>query len=174
MMNTRRFAVNALLAAMCAVLGAVSLDMGNLKITFECLPVLLGALLFGPVDGLAIGGVGVTLYQLLRYGVSVTTLLWILPYLACGLLAGWYAQKHGFVLSARQRTFIVFLSSFLVFALNTLAMYVDSKVFGYYSFVYIFGATLPRLAVCVGKSAAYSAVLPTLMRAVTMAQRRQP
>ena len=57
-MKTRQLALDAILAAMCAVLGAVSIDLGNLKISFESLPVLLGALLFGPLDALAVGGVG--------------------------------------------------------------------------------------------------------------------
>ena len=92
-MTTRKLAADAVLAAMCAVLGALSLDFGNLKITFESLPVLLAALAFGPLDGLAVGGIGTLIYQLLRYGVSVTTPLWILPYALCGLLVGLYAKN---------------------------------------------------------------------------------
>ena len=56
-----------MLCAMCAVLGYVALDLGSIKLTFESLPVLLGALLFGPVDGMFIGGIGTLLYQLVRY-----------------------------------------------------------------------------------------------------------
>ncbi len=170
--NTKRLSVNALLAAMCAVLGAVSLDMGNLKITFECLPVLVGALLFGPVDGMAVGGLGTLLYQLLRYGVTVTTPLWILPYVLCGLLVGFYARNRGFHLSRRQQAFIVFAANLLVFAVNTLVLYIDSKVYGYYSFVYIFGSFFPRLLICLGKAAAYTAVMPALLRAASVAERR--
>ena len=72
-MKTRKLALNAVLAAMCAALGALALDLNSIKITFESFPILLGALLFGPLDGLAVGFVGTLLYQLLRYGVSVTT-----------------------------------------------------------------------------------------------------
>ena len=57
-----------MLAAMCAVLGAVALDVGNLKITLESVPIIVGALLFGSLDGAAIGFVGTLVYQLLRYG----------------------------------------------------------------------------------------------------------
>ena len=79
MVKTRKIALDSMLAAMCAALGYAALDFNNLKITFESLPILLGALLLGPVDGLAIGVVGTLIYQLIRYGVSATTLLWILP-----------------------------------------------------------------------------------------------
>jgi len=165
-MKTKQLCVNALLAAMCAVLGAVSVDLGNIKFTFESLPILLGALLFGPMDALAIGGIGTFIYQLLKYGLSVTTPLWMLPYMACGLLAGWYAKRRDFNLSGIQTTFIVFVSSILVLVLNTAVMYIDSKVYGYYSAAYIFGATTMRIVVCLVKAAAFSAVLPGLIAAV--------
>ena len=41
-MKTKQLTLDAMLAAMCAVLGYVALDMGNIKITFESLPILLG------------------------------------------------------------------------------------------------------------------------------------
>ena len=163
MSKTRRLAVDAMLAAMCAVLGALSIDLGNLKITFEGFPVLLGALLFGPLDGLAIGGIGTLVYQLLRYGVSVTTPLWILPYMLAGLLVGLIARGEK-ELSLKRLALAVFSSSLLIFLLNTLVLYLDSKIYGYYSPVYIFGSFLPRLVICLGKAAAYTAVLPELLR----------
>lgn len=164
-MKTKQLATDAVLAAMCAVLGAVSLDFGNLKISFESLPVLMAALMFGPWDGFAVGGIGTLIYQLLRYGVSVTTVLWMLPYALCGFLAGYYARRENFELNNKQITAAVFVSCALIFLLNTIVMYIDSKVYGYYSFVYIFGSILPRIAVFLIKSAAFSAVMPLLIRA---------
>ena len=158
--------MDAVLASMCAVLGAVSLDMGNIKITFESLPVLVAALMFGPIDGMAVGGIGTLIYQLLKYGVSITTPLWILPYILCGLLVGLYAKKHGFKLQWKQSTMAITLSGIMILILNTLVMYIDSKIFGYYNPVYIFGATVPRIIVCIAKAAAFSALLPVLIKAV--------
>lgn len=170
-MKTKQLAADAVLAAMCAVLGAVSLDFGNLKISFESLPVLMAALMFGPLDGLAVGGIGTLIYQVLRYGVTVTTLLWCLPYALCGVLAGWYAREKGFVLSRRQLAIAVFSACILIFVLNTAVMYVDSIVYSYYSFVYIFGSIVPRILICFVKAAAFTAVLPSLMRATEHALR---
>lgn len=164
-MTTKKLAVNALLAAMCAVLGAVSLDFGNLKLTFESLPVLVAALLFGPIDGLAVGGIGTLLYQVLRYGVSATTALWILPYILCGLFTGLYAKKRGYTLSTRQMAFIMFTMSIMIFVLNTLVLYIDSKVYGYYSAVFIFGSMVPRVLICLAKAAVFTAIMPPLLRA---------
>ena len=164
-MKTRQLTMDAALAAMCAVLGAVSIDLGNLKFSFESLPVIIGALLFGPVDGLLIGGIGTFLYQFLRYGLTVTTPLWILPYVLCGLIVGLYARKRSFELSRWQLAFIITLASVLIFILNTAVLYIDSKVYGYYSAVYIFGTIVPRTFICFAKAAVFSAVMPMLLKA---------
>ena len=151
---------------MCAVLGAVAIDLNSIKITLESFPVLLGALLFGPIDGMAIGFVGTLLYQLLRYGVSVTTVLWILPYALAGFLAGWYAKKHGFRLSLRQTVGIVVLSEVLVTALNTGVMYLDSRIYGYWFRGFISAMLIPRTAVCVVKATIFGLVLPKVIEIV--------
>lgn len=151
-MKTRKLALNAVLAAMCAALGALALDLNSIKITFESFPILLGALLFGPLDGLAVGFVGTLLYQLLRYGVSVTTPLWILPYALAGLVTGFYAKRRGFSLTTGQTVGIVVAAEVLVTALNTLVMYIDAKLYGYWFPGFISAMLLPRGAVCVVES----------------------
>lgn len=155
--------MDAVLAAMCAVLGSISIDLGNIKFSFESLPVIMGALLFGPVDGLFIGGIGTFLYQFLRYGLTVTTPLWILPYVLCGLIVGLYAKKRGFTFDRLQLGFIITVASLLIFVLNTFVLYIDSKVYGYYSYVYIFGTIIARTVVCFAKAAVFTAVMPALL-----------
>lgn len=153
-----------MLAAMCAVLGAVSIDLGNIKLTLESLPVMLGALLFGPADGALIGLVGTLLYQVLRYGVTVTTPLWVVPYVVCGLVMGASAKKCGFELTTKKTIFVSVLANLLVTTLNTAVMYLDSKIFGYYSNAYIFGSIVVRYVVCVAKAILFGALLPPLVK----------
>ena len=157
---------DAILAAMCAVLGMISLDFGNLKITFESLPIIIGAMLFGPLDGLAIGGIGTLIYQLLRYGVSVTTLLWMLPYALCGLLVGAYAKKNNFELSTKKLCVIVVAAELMVTLLNTGVLYVDSKIYGYYNFAYIFGTFVIRLIITVAKALVFTGIIPVLLKPI--------
>ena len=164
--NTRQLAFDAVLAAMCAVLGYVSLDAGNLKLTFESVPILVGALLFGPADGAAVGFAGTLIYQLLRYGVSATTLLWILPYVLCGALVGAYARRRNFALDQRQMLCAVVTNELLITALNTLVLYIDSRIYGYYSAAYIFGSLALRVVICIVKATAYSFALPPLLSAL--------
>lgn len=168
-MKTRKLALNAVLAAMCAALGAFALDLNSIKITFESFPILLGALLFGPLDGLAVGFVGTLLYQLLRYGVSVTMPLWILPYALAGLMTGFYAKRRGFSLTVRQTVGIVVAAEVLVTALNTLVMYIDAKLYGYWFPGFISAMLLPRGAVCIVKAVVFGLVLPKLCARVRRA-----
>ena len=164
--TTRQITLDAMLAAMCAVLGYISLDFISMKITFESVPILIGALLFGPLDGAAIGLIGTLIYQLLRYGVSTTTLLWILPYVLCGLLVGWYASAHRFELTQKQMLFIVVVAELMVTLLNTGVIFVDSKIYGYYTPALITGSLALRLVICVGKAVAYAFALLPLLNAV--------
>ena len=170
-MKTKQLTLDAMLAAMCAVLGYVALDMGNIKITFESLPILLGAMLFGPLDGMLIGGVGTLLYQLLRYGVAMLTPLWILPYVLCGLLAGWWARRRDFSLGSGERVRLVVLAELLVTVLNTGVLYLDSRLMGYWFPGFITGALALRLTVCVVKALVFALVLPSLMQAAELAMR---
>lgn len=163
-LNTKQMAFDSLLAAMCAVLGYVALDTGTLKVTFESLPVILGAALFGPLDGALIGFIGPLVYQLLRYGVSVTTPLWILPYAVCGLTVGLYARRRGYRMTPGQTLFIVSMAELAITALNTGALYVDSVVYGYYSPAVIIAPLPWRLVICAAKAAVFGLLLPYLIK----------
>lgn len=161
-MKTRQLTLDAMLCALCAVLGYVALDLGSVKLTFESLPILLGGLLFGPVDGMLIGGVGTLIYQLLRYGVSATTLLWIIPYVVCGLIAGVWSRLNHFRLERGQTLFLVIAAELAVTGMNTVPIYVDSKLYGYYYPGIILGVLALRLALSVGKGVAFGLLLPEL------------
>ena len=172
-MNAKRLAVVAMFAAMCTVLGMLALDFISMKITFESLPILIGALLFGPVDGVAIGLVGTLIYQLLRYGVSATTLLWMLPYGICGLLVGLYAARRKFDLTRGQLMGITVANELLITALNTGVICVDSIIYGYYSKTVVFGMLIPRIALSIGKGVVFAVVLPYLLKAARRALRME-
>ena len=165
-MKTKQLALDAMLIAMCAVLGYVVIDLQVIKVTFESLPILIAALLFGPVDGMLVGGIGTLIYQLLRYGVSPTTVLWMAPYILCGLIVGYVAKKNDFRLSNRQVMVLVVLNELLITILNTGVIYLDCKIFSYYFPGIITGSLVPRLVVCVVKAIVFGAVLPVLLRSV--------
>lgn len=163
MTKTKKLAINAMLSAMCVVLSYISLDLGNIKLTLEGLPILAAALLLGGWSGGAVGLIGILISQLLRYGLTVTTPLWILPHVVCGLTVGFYAQKKGFALSTDRAIRIVMVGELLVTALNSLALYVDSRVFGYYTPTIITGMLALRTALAVVRAILYGTLLPPLL-----------
>jgi len=162
-MNTRKLTMDAMLSALCAVLGMFSLDAGNIKLTFETLPILIGAMLSGPADGMLIGGVGTLISQLLRYGLTVTTPLWILPYIVFGGIMGLYNVRPGISANRFRTVMLVIAAGLTVTVLNTASLYIDSKIYGYYSPAFIFGMTGIRLVISIVKSVAYGLVLPSLV-----------
>ena len=162
--TARRLAADAMFAAMVTVLGLVSISTGNLKITVEALPGFRGAVVVGPVDGMVSGGSGTLLYQLLSYGVTATTALWIAPYVLLGLCVGAVSARHGYACTKRQLVLLVVLGELGITALNTASLYIDSLIYGYYSPVFVFGTLPLRLGICAAKAVVFSLLLPTLLR----------
>ena len=164
--QTKKMATNAMLAALCAVLGFIAIDMWTMKITLESFPVNLGALLFGPVDGAIIALLGSFIYQILKYGFSATTLLWIAPGVISALLLGLYAKKKDFRLTKTQMIVAVLLAELVTTVLNTGVIYVDSKLYGYYFTGYIVMNLIPRFALCIGKGIVYGVVLHPMVETI--------
>ena len=122
-MKIKRMVTNAMLIAMYVVLSLFSINLGNMKITLDSFPIIVGAALFGPLDGLIIGFLGSFLNQLLFFGFTPTTLLWVAPAAVRGLLIGFYAKRHQFCMSFRQTQFITISTALLVTLLNTCVMF---------------------------------------------------
>lgn len=163
--KTKRLALDAMLAAMFVVLSLFSINLPGMKITLDSLPILVGAALLGPLDGLAVGLIGSFLNQMITYGFTATTLLWIIPAGLRGLLVGLYAKKRGFDMSLRQTMFITISTALLVTALNTLFLYVDSWVYSY-----SYAAALPtlvlRIAAGIVTAVLFSVILPPILTAL--------
>ena len=160
--KTKRLALDAMLAAMFVVLSLFSINLPVMKITLDSLPILIGAALLGPLDGLAVGLIGSFLNQMITYGFSATTVLWILPAGLRGLLVGLYAKHHGFSMNTAQCVFITVSTALLVTALNTLFLYVDSWVYSY-SYVAALPTLLLRIAAGVITAVLFSLLLPPLL-----------
>lgn len=162
----RRIAIDAVLIAMYFGLSLLSVEIGGIKLTFASLPTLICAMLFGPVDGFLVGFLGAFMEQMIRYGFTATTLLWVLPPAIRGLFVGVCAlllKKYMSVdaILSTKRPYVYFvmtlLSGAIVSVLNTLVYYVDAKMFGYYEYHMIFGVFWLRIA---------SGLLSTLLMAV--------
>lgn len=137
--KTQRMITDALLAAIYFALTYFVIKPAgeSLKITFASLAIVVTALLYGPVDACIVALIGEFLYQVILYGVTLTTPLWLVPpvlhALALGLAAMLF-RKHGKPLYERTvPCYIVCVGCALLNScFNSVAIYFDSKIFGYY------------------------------------------
>ena len=164
-MTTRKLTTLAMLIAIYVVLSILTpIKVINFKFTLEAFPILIAGLLLGPVEGLIVGLVGSGIYQVFfsSYGITATTLLWMLPHAVSGFLAGWLSRnvKQYNVINV---TVIATICAFTVTALNTLALYVDSKLFGYYSSKLVFGTLRLKFLTGLILSILYALILPKLI-----------
>lgn len=169
-MQTRKMTIIAMLIALYEVFSIISpIKVINFHLTFEAFPVLIGGLLFGPVAGMCVGGLGSLIYQVLfsGYGITATTLLWILPHFASGLLVGLYGKLKNYKYEKFDIILIACLSAITVTSLNTVALYVDSKLYGYYSSKLVFGSILIKVVTGIGLATLYSLALPHIIKMLT-------
>ena len=175
--QTKKMATNAMLAALYFALSMLAVPVGGLKLTFEHLPIIIAALMFGPVDALVIGALGELANQMMTYGITVTTVLWMTPAMFRGLSMGLCAKLLSKYVGAdaviEKKLPVAFLvtcviSGLICSLLNTFTLYVDSKMFGYYSYAMVFGVLWIRLAA----SAVSSVVMAVAAKPVLAAMKK--
>lgn len=154
--TTRRLAIDAVILALYFALSLVQVTVGGIRITFKHLAVIISALIYGPVDGLLVGGLGEMLSQMMSYGFTPTTLLWMLPTMVQGLLLGLCTsaskKKLGLDAVLEKPVPVGFfiacgVTGVVSSCLNTFAYYVDAKMFGYYVYELVFGVFWLRLGI---------------------------
>lgn len=140
-MSVKKLTVLSMLTALYVAFSIMTpVKLINFKFTLEAFPILVAGMLLDKWDGLIVGLLGSSIYQVLfsSYGITPTTPLWILPHAASGLLVGLWAHKVR-ELDYVNTVAIAIVSAFLVTTLNTLALYVDSRLYGYYTVKLVFG-----------------------------------
>ena len=150
----KRIAIDAVLIAMYFGLSWASVEIGGIKLTFVGLASIIAAMVYGPIDGFLVGFFGAFCEQMLKYGFTPTTLLWVLGPAVRGLFIGcckliFKKSMAPENLLKAKRPYVFFavciVSGVLVSLLNTMAFYVDAKMFHYYTYELIFGVLWLRL-----------------------------
>ncbi len=162
-MTTKKLTTLSMLIAIKVILSILTpIKLLNFKFTFEAFPILIAGLLLGKFDGFIVGFVGSFLYQLLfsGYGFTPTTILWILPHAISGLTVGYLAEKTKEKLNFKIVSLIALLSALLVTSLNTLALYIDAKIYGYYSVALVFGSIPLKIISGILLAIIYATALP--------------
>lgn len=172
----KRLVMDAMLIAVYVVLGYFRIPIGNtFRISVAPFSVILCALTFGPIDGMLVGFMAEFLTQILGpYGLTPTTVFWCIGETARGLLLGLCALglKRWAKSGTKQLvlTLICCVATGIVAAFgNTLALYVDSRMFNYYSYAMVFGALLVRICIYIATSALLGYICTTVMKALRKA-----
>ena len=162
----KRLCFDAILVAVFFVLTLFSVELAGVKVTFDSLAVVIAAVLFGPLDAFLVGFLGAAFEQLLKYGVTATTLLWIIPPAVRGLIVGLLVRR----VPDQKRIWFYFIvcivAGLVTSVLNTLVYYIDAKLFGYYHYALIFGVFFVRLMTGAAASVITAAVALPILKAL--------
>lgn len=164
--TTKKLCYIALLVAVYVLLSMTfTIKTGNLEITFKSLPVVVAALLFGPAAGGLTALLGEFLCQVMMYGLMPTTnfVAACRPWSA-GLVIGCAAKffwKSGRLLESRPVTCyaVCLVGSFATSCVTTVCLWLDSLIYDYYSFAFVFGSALIRF----GKDIVIVAIVTTIV-----------
>ena len=166
----------ALLAAMYFLLNMLEIRTpGNLHITFDWLPVVVSALAFGPMEAVLVAIFGELLNQIISpYGITATTLLWVIPPMIQAAIIGVVAlraQAAGKRMENRPVMCytVSILAAIVTTAANTAVIWLDSVIYGYYTFALVFGSAMIRFVTGV----VAAVLVATVAMPLTILLRRQ-
>ena len=160
----------SVLAAFCFVLDYVATLLNNVsgvfKLPLGALPIIIAAVQCGPLMGAAVGLIGTFLTQLITYGLTPTTALWILPAGIRGVCMGLLFIAFRRSMKTLPLIAEITISSIIVTAVNTLVIYLDSVIYGYYTPAIVWGGLFVRIITGVISSVVFALILPTVVRAI--------
>lgn len=173
--SVKRLCVEAMMVALYFAFDLLSTQLtpifsamfgGNIRISLSGIPIIMAAVIFGPVSGAVVGLLGSFLGQMLGYGITATTILWVLPDCIYGLVIGLlflaFKKKTDFLHFCP----IIVVSSVMLTLLNTLSIYVDGKIYGYYSPAIFSVQLLSRITIGVITAVVLSILLPPILKAI--------
>ncbi len=170
--------LSAMMAAIFVILDyfsdAVSLPLGNHKVSINGLPILIISVFGGPLWGAATGFVGSFISQL-RWGLEAMTVLWILPEVMRGLIMGLIFLALKKSLKPWALGIGVVVSSICVTVLNTIALIANYYVYGGKQGVAAILIEMPgRLALGIITAVIMTAALPLIVHPLKKAIRLNP
>lgn len=173
-MKSKKLRMMCLAAVMAAVY--VGLDFlsesasavfgGSMKISLSGLPVVIVAIVAGPLWGTVTGFIGEFIVQLWIYGMAPTILLWVLPAAARGLLMGWLFRAFKKSTHPAILTIETVLSSIAVTLLNTVGILIDQTIYGYSTYIATFARIPLRIFTGAISAIVFSLLLPIILRSL--------
>lgn len=147
--------------ALFVALSFASINLQFIKISMTGLPVIFIAVVYGPLEGALVGGIGEFIYQLTSYGLTPTTALWILPAVVRGLIVGFMFKQKDVRKHPILWIFTVILCCLAVTIINTFVIWLDAKIFEYPSQLTTI-TIIFRFVGSIASAVIYALVVPTL------------
>ena len=126
----------ALLTAMMVLLKrTIAIETPYFKFSFASLPIVLAAMLFGPVEGMLVGLLGELVAQITGpYGLAPTTVLYVVPAAIRGMVVGCgalWCRRTGKRLESRPVTCyaVCIAGAILTTAGNTVSIWLESLMY---------------------------------------------
>lgn len=131
--TARRLALDGVLVAIYFVLATYcSIPIGNqYNITLQALPVIICAFLFTPLDTIVVSTMGDLLYQVVRFGLSSTTVMWLVPHLIFACILSIYVYFRKEKMGKVESIIVIILANLILTLLNMLVSYIDGLIWGY-------------------------------------------
>ena len=139
--NKKRFNIYticmiALLTAMVVLLKrTIAIETPYFKFNFASLPIMLAAMLFGPVEGMIVGLLGEFIAQITGpYGLAPTTVLYVAPAAICGTVVGlgavWCRQTGKRIESRPAACYAICVAGAVLTTLgNTVSIWLESVMY---------------------------------------------
>ncbi|MGN1095896.1 MAG: ECF transporter S component [Eubacteriales bacterium] len=170
----RRLTTDAMLIALFVVLNMFSLKPNNfINISFASFPIIICAVLYGPLDACIVAFGGSFLDQLIHYGFSPTMPLWMLPPVCRAAVLGIFTAvlfKKGKYMEKKPVLFYIMCiaGALVTSAVTTPVSYIDANLYGYFKPETFAVDTLARF----NSSFVTSVILATVAIPVCMGLRR--
>ena len=163
----------AVFAAMYVVLALIDIGIGpNIRLSFGSLPIIIMSLLFGPAVGVCTALVGELLNQILTYGLTVTTPIWLLVPMIRAFIIGFgaklYKKKFDKPIECRLPWLYVVtgVAAAATTFFNTIAIGLDAWIFGFFSWPYVTAALAIRFAVGIVTAIILSTISIPIVKAI--------
>ncbi len=122
-------ALASTMAALSVALDLFSMRSDTSRYTIYALPLLLAGMMFGPIIGGLAGLAEGIIIQLITYGFTPTTILWVIAPCAWGLISGLIAKIFKYKLTPIKVIINVMITSFIALFINTLALILDGLIY---------------------------------------------
>ena len=166
--NLRKVVLIAFYTALFVVLSLYgTINLSGMKLTMQNLPIYVGSIMLGAAPGAIIGFAGMFINQLITYGFTATTLFWVLPQTIIGAICGYIFENKIVKVGGGTKFWICIISlQVLLTIINTIVIMIDSLIYGYFSFLVVFGPFALRLMVSIIVGIVYCILIPLIVKLI--------